>query len=174
MLSKVGNNFNELQGTLAVTSSNHQPSNPYKFYYIFQISSSLRFIPNAKASTLMAQNRVSLFGALSTEEVDVNHSSLEPAEDLQNLKLHKEVKLIFTARDCDNQPLRQGGLGVTVDLNYTEADCVEPLRHPVPVSVGDNHNGTYEIRFRLNDAGLLVMNIFVEGALVKVSNFQEF
>lgn len=79
------------------------------------------------------------------------------------------MKVTLRARDSDNQQLRQGGLKVTVDLNYIEADRVEPLRHPVPVTVVDHQNGTYGISFKLDESGILLMNIRVDGDLVKVS-----
>lgn len=136
-----------------------------------RVTDTLEFLPEERTPCVRLQNRIPLYGVVTTQKVDPRNCSLDNCSGsalAQGLKVHRRVEMTLVTKDYDGKPMNHGGILVGGDLRYRDEE-----NRPVTVAVTDNRDGTYQLSFMPERAGVMALMISVDGKLIEVSEQKE-
>ncbi|XP_019547887.2 E3 ubiquitin-protein ligase TRIM45 [Aedes albopictus] len=128
----------------------------------FKVTDTLEFLPDEMTPCCRLQNRIPLYGIITTQKADPRKCSLENSAELGCLKVHRKVELSLVTKDYEGRPMNHGGITVQTDLRYREDES-----RPISLNVVDNRNGTYGLSFVPERAGVMSLMVSVDGKLIE-------
>ncbi|XP_062548302.1 E3 ubiquitin-protein ligase TRIM45 [Armigeres subalbatus] len=128
----------------------------------FKVTDTLVFLPEEMTPCSRVQNRIPLYGIITTQKADSRKCSLENCAELGGLKVRRKVELSLVTKDYEGRPMNHGGITVETDLRYRDDDS-----RPVSLNVVDNRNGTYGLSFVPERAGVMSLMVSVDGKLIE-------
>ncbi|XP_058452617.1 E3 ubiquitin-protein ligase TRIM45 [Malaya genurostris] len=128
----------------------------------FKVTDTLEFLPEEMAPCAKAQNRIPMYGVVTTQKADPRKCSLENCVGLTCLKVHKKVELSLVTRDYEGKSMNHGGIMVQTDLRYRDDDSLV-----ISVSIVDKRDGSYRLSFVPERAGVMNLMISVDGKVIE-------
>ncbi|KAL1400069.1 hypothetical protein pipiens_002117 [Culex pipiens pipiens] len=130
-----------------------------------RVTDTLEFLPEERTPCVRLQNRIPLYGVVTTQKVDPRNCSLDNCSGsalAQGLKVHRRVEMTLVTKDYEGKPMTHGGILVEGDLRYRDEE-----NRPVTVAVTDSRDGTYQLSFMPERAGVMALMISVDGKLIE-------
>ncbi|EDS26901.1 tripartite motif-containing protein 45 [Culex quinquefasciatus] len=130
-----------------------------------RVTDTLEFLPEERTPCVRLQNRIPLYGVVTTQKVDPRNCSLDNCSGsalAQGLKVHRRVEMTLVTKDYEGKPMTHGGILVGGDLRYRDEE-----NRPITVAVTDSRDGTYQLSFMPERAGVMALMISVDGKLIE-------
>ncbi|XP_058823512.1 E3 ubiquitin-protein ligase TRIM45 [Topomyia yanbarensis] len=128
----------------------------------FKVTDTLEFLPDEVAPCAKVQNRIALYGVVTTQKADPRKCTLENCVGLTCLKVHKKVELSLVTRDYEGKSMNHGGITVHTDLRYRGDES-----RVISLSIVDKRDGSYRLSFVPERAGVMNLMIFVDGKVIE-------